>query len=235
MTSRTFRRGVRMGNRPGGGGRGPRFKLPNIFLILLGLFGFFIFVVLIWFVYQNVIPYVQYLQGTNFDASKVASKVNPDIPRSTVFVIVGFGLWFLLQFLQLFPSFVRSNEAFLKSLIDASDSRQYAQEKQNDSGFMRGIKRTYNGLPTEFLDNMGKIRIVAYLGDFYIQCCVNPIIKGWDFLPDLLFYGDFSIINGTNLLTNIQTIFAVELLIMIGIWTWKLWNAIRKQGQTRNS
>lgn len=145
-------------------------------------------------------------------------------------LIFGICFWAILQFLQLFPILLFSSESFMKSLIAKSDTRQKVVVKDGDEPVVVKLKSAYNALPTSFVTNLEKLCIVSYLIDFLVNSIINsPIKGGFQLLGDVLMYGRFDLINWGNVFLNIQTIFAVEFIVLMLIWTFSLLSATQQQ------
>jgi hypothetical protein len=187
--------------------------------LLLNTFTFCLITAGLWFICLNVTPYIKFVnyfsqQMFSFDKSLVSEGI---------LLIFGVCFWAIIQFLQLFPILLFSSEKFMKSLIDRSEDRQKVFVKTSDEPIVGKLKTAYNALPTSFVANLEKWCVISYILDFYINCTINPPIKGgFDLLGDMLLYGRFELLNWTNILLTLQTIFAVEFVVLMLIWSFSL-------------
>jgi hypothetical protein len=187
----------------------PARTLLNIFVLCLMMAG-------MWFVCLNIAPYVKFVESFSRQVLRFG---NDPVAKGILFSF-GCSLWAILQFLQLFPILLFSNEKFMKTLIDKSDKRQKVVLKETDEPIVSKLKTAYNALPTSFVANLEKWCVISYLLDFYINCTINsPIRGGFEVIGDMLLYGRFELLNWANILLNIQTIFAVEFIILMLIWS----------------
>lgn len=184
--------------------------------LLLNLFSFSLICAGLWFIAINIIPYIKFV--TYF--SKQVIGFSDNIISGFMLLVFGVSFWAILQFLQLFPILLFSNESFMRQVIRRADSRQKVTLKDNDDAMLKRIKTAYNALPTSYISNLEKWCVVSYLLDFYINCTTNPPIKGgFTVLGDMLLYGKFQLLDWANILLNLQTVFAVEFVVLMLIWS----------------
>lgn len=186
---------------------------------LLNVFIFCLIWAGLWFICLNISPYIKFV--TYF--SKQVLFFRNDIPSQLLLVIFGTCLWGILQFLQILPILLFSSEKFMKAIIDKSNGRSAIKINDNDQPVMQKLKGAYNALPTSFISNLERWCVVSYILDFYVNSTVNPpLIGGWSVLGNLLLYGRFEIVDWKNIFLNLQTIFAVEFIVFMLIWTLSL-------------
>lgn len=184
--------------------------------LLLNLFSFSLICAGLWFITINIVPYIKFV--TYF--SKQVIGFPDSVISGFMLFVFGVSFWAILQFLQLFPLLLFSNENFMRQIINRSDTRKKVSVKDNDEAMLRRIKVAYNALPTSYISNLEKWCVVSYLLDFYINCTTNPPIKGgFEVLGDMLLYGKFELLDWANILLNLQTVFAVEFVVLMLIWS----------------
>jgi hypothetical protein len=193
---------------------------------LLNAFIFCLLVAGLWFICLNVAPYVKFVTIL----SRQIFKFDSNLISQGMLLIFGICFWAILQFLQLFPILLYSSSSFMKSLIKTSDNRQKASVKDTDEPVMVRIKTAYNALPVSFISNLEKLCVVSYLIDILVNCIINsPIKGGLQLLGDVFMYGKFDLISWRNLFLNLQTVFAVELIVLMLLWTFSLLAAMQPQ------
>jgi hypothetical protein len=186
---------------------------------LLNIFIFCLIWAGLWFICLNIAPYIKFV--TAF--SKQVVFFRNDLPSQTLLVIFGTCFWAILQFLQLFPILLFSSEKFMKTMIDRSNARSPVKINEHDEPIVQKMKGAYNALPTSFVANLERWCVISYLLDFYVNCSINsPLIGGWNVLGNMLLYGRFELLDWKNIFLNLQTIFAVELIVFMLIWTLSL-------------
>jgi hypothetical protein len=192
---------------------------------LLNAFVFCLLTAGLWFICVNIAPYVKFVTIL----SRQVLKFDNNLISQGMLLIFGTCFWAILQLLQLFPVLLFSSESFMKSLITKSDTRQRVSVKETDEPVMVKIKTAYNALPTSFVANLQKLCIVSYLIDFLVNSIINsPIKGGLQLLGEVFMYGRFDLINWGNVFLNLQTIFAVELIVLMLIWTFSLLSAMQQ-------
>ncbi|MDF5721519.1 MAG: hypothetical protein PUP91_13770 [Rhizonema sp. PD37] len=141
-----------------------------------------------------------------------------------VTLVCGVALWGVFQIIEVLPVVLYNHAGFLEEVIgDAESGRKYAT-KHDDDPTVRGLKEVYNKLPVAFLENLAKVRAIAYALDFCI-CFWNysPVKSGriTDFFY-VLSTGQWNKIDFSNLLLALTTLFGVEISIMLLLWVGKL-------------
>lgn len=190
--------------------------------VLLNAFIFCLIIAGLWFICLNITPYIKFVTIL----SKGVFNFDNNIASKGILLIFGVCFWAILQFLQLFPILLFSSEQFMRSLIIKSDTRQKINVRDGDEPVVVKLKTVYNALPTSFVANLEKLCIVSYLIDFLVNSIINPPVKGgFEVVGDVLLYGRFDLINWGNVFLNLQTIFAVELIALMLLWTFSLLSA----------
>ena len=141
-----------------------------------------------------------------------------------VSLICGIALWGVFQLIEVLPVVLYNHAGFLEEVIaDAESGRKYAT-KYDEDPTVRGLKEIYNRLPVAFLENLAKVRAIAYALDFCI-CFWNysPVRSGriGDFFY-VLATGQWKKIDWSNLLLALTTLFGVEVAVMLLLWVGKL-------------
>lgn len=138
--------------------------------------------------------------------------------------IIGTALWGTFQLIEVLPVILYNHPGFLQEVIQDSESHSQYAVKDNDEPTVAGLKRVYNKLPIAFLENLGKVRLVAYTIDFCI--CFwkySPVASGK--ITDFFYYvmtGQFNKIDGGNLALALITLFGVEIGLNLLLWVGKL-------------
>lgn len=149
--------------------------------------------------------------------------------------IIGAALWATFQLIEVLPVILYNHPGFLEEVItDAESSHQYAV-KDNDDPTVAGLKKVYNKLPVAFLENLGKIRLCAYVIDFCI--CFwrySPVPSGK--ITDFFYFvatGQFNKINSNNLALALITLFGVEIGLNLLLWVGKLAFTVKQASERK--
>ena len=184
--------------------------------------------------FANIRPYVNLMRhmGLHF-IDKFLLHVLAAIPivnalfaagGSLVSLVAGTALWAVFQIIEVLPVILYNHSGFLEEVIsDAESGRKYATSHDEDPT-IRGLKQIYNKLPVAFLDNLAKVRMIAYALDFCICFwSYSPVKSGniGDFFY-VLATGQWSKIDFNNLLLALTTLFGVEVAVMLLLWIGKL-------------
>lgn len=147
-----------------------------------------------------------------------------------VTLICGVALWAVLQIIEVLPIVLYNHSGFLEEVIsDAESGRKYAI-KHDEDPTVRGLKEIYNKLPVAFLENLAKVRAIAYALDFCICFwSYSPVKSGklTDFFY-VLATAQWSKIDFSNLLLALTTLFGVEIAVMLLLWVGKLAFTVRR-------
>ena len=147
-----------------------------------------------------------------------------------VSLICGIALWTVFQIIEVLPVVLYNHSGFLESVInDAESGRKYAI-KHDEDPTVRGLKEIYNKLPVTFLENLAKVRALAYALDFCICFwAYSPVKSGkiTDFFY-VLATGQWNKIDFSNLLLALTTLFGVEIAVMLLLWVGKLAFTVRR-------
>lgn len=128
-------------------------------------------------------------------------------------VIIGFLLWSLFQILELLPSMLTKDRETIETIIDRIDAQDYLTIKDSDLPLVAELKQRYNEMPTKFLVDARKAKVVAYVLDFLLCITQYPPIQGgidriWVFLAA----PSMADVDWLNLLFCAITLFTVEIL-----------------------
>ena len=141
-----------------------------------------------------------------------------------VSLVCGVALWTTFQIIEVLPVVLYNHAGFLEEVIaDAEAGRKYAL-KHDEDPTVRGLKQVYNKLPVAFLENLAKIRALAYALDFCIcEWNYSPVKSGkfGDFFY-VLATGQWTKIDWSNLLLALITLFGVEVAVMLLLWVGRL-------------
>lgn len=184
--------------------------------------------------FANMRPYVNLIRHLGLQLlDKFILKFLASIPIVNVIASAGIGvvslvcgvaLWGSFQLIEVLPVVLYNHAGFLEEVIaDAESGRKY-NIKQDEDPTVRGLKEVYNKLPVAFLENLAKVRAIAYALDFAI-CFWNysPVRSGkiTDFFY-ILATGQWGKIDWSNLLLALTTLFGVEVAVMLLLWVGKL-------------
>jgi hypothetical protein len=148
--------------------------------------------------------------------------------------ITGFCLWATFQLIEVLPVILYNHPGFLEEVIRDADSQTKYAIKDNDDPTVQVLKKTYNTLPTAFLDNLSRIRLAAYTLDFLI--CFwkySPVESGK--ITDFFYFiltGQWERILFLNLILALITLFGVELGLNLLLWVGKLAFTINRTQST---
>ncbi|AKG21793.1 hypothetical protein [Calothrix sp. 336/3] len=148
--------------------------------------------------------------------------------------LTGFCLWATFQLIEVLPVILYNHPGFLEEVIKDADSQTKYAIKDNDDPTVQVLKKTYNTLPTAFLDNLSRIRLAAYTLDFLI--CFwkySPVESGK--ITDFFYFvltGQWDRILFLNLVLALITLFGVELGLNLLLWVGKLAFTINRTQST---
>lgn len=147
-----------------------------------------------------------------------------DAGIGVVSLICGVALWATFQIIEVLPVVLYNHAGFLEEVIsDAESGRKYAI-KHDEDPTVRGLKEVYNKLPVAFLENLAKVRAIAYALDFMIcEWNYSPVKSGkiTDFFY-ILATGQWHKVDWSNLTLALVTLFGVEVAVMLLLWVSKL-------------
>jgi hypothetical protein len=152
-----------------------------------------------------------------------------------VYWVIGTALWGIFQIIEVLPVILYNHPGFLEEVItDAENSKRYAI-KDSDDPTIAVLKKGYNKLPVGFIENLAKIRLVAYIADFCICFwCYSPVASGK--ITDFFWYvatGQWQRINGNNLMFALITLFGVEIALNLLLWVGKLAFTVKRASEPR--
>ncbi len=126
--------------------------------------------------FANIRPYVNLMKslGLHF-IDKFLIQLLAAIPivnalaavgGNLVTLIAGTALWAIFQIIEVLPVILYNHEGFLEEVIADAESGKKYSTRQDEDPTIRGLKQIYNKLPVAFLDNLAKVRTIAYGLDF---------------------------------------------------------------------
>lgn len=195
--------------------------LPLRFLI------FFITGIIISIILINIKPY-EVLASNLFVGIeyKVISEILVNIPfigwlfgifLSLINVTAGTMLWGTVQMLELIPTSLMGDKAFLDKNIQRADRNQYRSDSK-DSWEVKIAKKARNSLSTELLRFLIVVGICTYVFDFFACLTIfPPVVGGGDIwkLFDILSTEQFNLIDWGNILKAVSTVGAVQFLVKL--------------------
>ncbi|BDA73079.1 hypothetical protein CAL7716_072450 [Calothrix sp. PCC 7716] len=149
--------------------------------------------------------------------------------------VVGTVLWGTFQIIELLPVIMFNHPGFLEEVIKDAEQNSKYQIKEDEDPTVANLKKAYNKLPVSFLENLGKIRLVAYVIDFCI--CFwrySPVASGK--ITDFFYFsvtGQWQKINTNNLILAIVTLFGVEIALNLLLWVGKLAFTAKRASEPR--
>jgi hypothetical protein len=153
-----------------------------------------------------------------------------------VYWVIGTALWGIFQIIEVLPVILYNHPGFLEEVIQNAESSTKYMIKDSDDPTVAVLKKGFNKLPVSFLENLGKIRLVAYVADFCICFwCYSPVSTGK--ITDFFWYvatGQWQLINGNNLMFALITLFGVEIALNLLLWVGKLAFTVRRASEPRN-
>ena len=94
-----------------------------------------------------------------------------------VTLVCGMALWAVFQMIEVLPIIIHNHEGFLEEVIqDAERSKRYKVRPDEDPT-VTALKKVYNKLPVAFLENLAKVRMIAYVLDFFICFWVRFVVS----------------------------------------------------------
>jgi hypothetical protein len=149
--------------------------------------------------------------------------------------VIGIALWGVFQIIEVLPVILYNHPGFLEEVIQDAESYTKFAIKESDDPTVAVLKRGYNKLPVSFLENLAKIRLVAYVADFCICFwCYSPVSSGK--ITDFFYYiftGQWQLINGNNLMFALITLFGVEIALNLLLWVGKLAFTMKRASEPR--
>jgi hypothetical protein len=193
--------------------------------------------------FANVKPYINIIRHLGLQVlDKFILRTIANIPIvnalasagiGLVSLVCGVALWSVFQVIEVLPVILYNHAGFLEEAITEAESGRKYQVKNDEDPTIRVLKETYNKLPVAFLENLGKVRAVAYVLDFLICFwSYSPVRSGLigDFFY-VLATGQWSKINWSNLLLALTTLFGVEVAVMLLLWVGRLAFTVKKAAE----
>ncbi|MEM6380941.1 MAG: hypothetical protein AAF705_22405 [Bacteroidota bacterium] len=126
-------------------------------------------------------------------------------------------IWLVIQGLELLPTELLGHERFLDKNIERANTNQYQLNKK-EAWEVKVAKRLRNSLSTEILRFLIILGVTTYVVDFFACLTVFPPVVGggniWKFF-DVIQVGQWSKVDGGNILKAIATVGAVQLLVRL--------------------
>lgn len=149
--------------------------------------------------------------------------------------VIGTVLWGTFQIIELLPVIMYNHPGFLEEVIQSSETSAKYSIKEDEDPTVANLKKAYNKLPVSFLENLAKIRLVAYVIDFCI--CFwrySPVASGR--ITDFFYFsitGQWQKINTNNLILALVTLFGVEIALQLLLWVSKLAFTAKRASEPR--
>lgn len=176
------------------------------------------------FAYMNIAPYAQVAKII------IASTADIDLVRLISYIpivngiaatigtavhwIIGFILWAVIQTVEVFPIVLQRDRAFMKTLINEANSHQRFEVKETDDPALAALKKWYNQFPSLTISRARTAALFVYAIDFLICITVYPPAPGgFGQLVFLLFTGQFTRLDWTNITLLLCTLFVIELIV----------------------
>ncbi|BAZ39445.1 hypothetical protein NIES4101_53980 [Calothrix sp. NIES-4101] len=206
-----------------------RYRRVRPKLNFAALFKFFYFclcVVGMYFIVFNVAPYYEMMVRLNQLILNIETKAEWE---KIIVALVAFTFWAIIQLIELFPLLMMRNSTFLKRIIDKANAITKYKVEADDNATVKSMKLAYNNLPVSFLRDLRVACVVTYVVDFLINSFVNPPIKGGANSAWRIVFGRWDLIDWGNIYINVQTVLAVEAVVIGLLWTGILIQAFRHE------
>ena len=125
--------------------------------------------------------------------------------------------WVVIQSLELIPTSLMGNQAFLDKNIQRAGRNQYRNDS-SDGWEVKIAKRMRNSLPTEVLRFLIIVGVCTYVFDFFMCLSIfPPVVGGGDMwkLFDILSTEQFELIDWGNIIKAVTTVGAVQFLVKL--------------------
>jgi hypothetical protein len=179
-----------------------------------------------WFAYMNIAPYAAVVKiGIMKTISKeVLQKIGmipvinsiAAIVGASIHFIIGTILWAIIQTMEVLPLVLKRDPAFIREVVSHSDGHSKYQEKDGDDPVLANLKRYYNAFPTLAIKQAKNLMLFAYTVDLLICLTIYPPCKGG--LSTLMFIlttGQWQLLNYTNLIFLVVTLFIIEFMLKL--------------------
>lgn len=141
---------------------------------------------------------------------------------STMFSVVAMVvLYGFLQLLELSDVLLRNSPQSLDRFIVGLGlkSQSNYQINENDAPIVQALKQAYNSYGESFFESLFWFKICAYFFDLIFCCVVQPpLIGGWGRFSIFTIAPMMSDIDFRAIASNIVTLFAVEIFVVIWLW-----------------
>jgi hypothetical protein len=130
-------------------------------------------------------------------------------------------LWFILQVLQMLPVLLRDSPQMMLNLIEWAAKFASIEVDKDDSPALASLKRHYNSIPSQWLNDANSARAIGYLIDLVlVGRFYPPIVGGYDRLGVFLAAPLLNDLDVSNIATGLFAMFGVEISYQV----WKLFN-----------
>jgi hypothetical protein len=179
-----------------------------------------------WFAYMNIAPYAAIVKlgmvKTTSDGLLRAIGMIPVINGiaaiigGSIHFIIGTILWGVIQTMEVLPLVLKRDPAFIKEVVTHSDGHSKYQEKEGDDPVLANLKRYYNAFPTLAIKQAKNMMLFAYTVDLLICITVYPPCNGGvGRLMFILTTGQWQLLNYTNIIFLLVTLFIVEFMLKL--------------------
>lgn len=184
----------------------------------------------IWFAYLNVGPYAKAVKFTiaTAGADSALLKLIYAIPiingiAATIGTglhwLVGLLIWAVVQTIEVFPIILRRDRAFMRVLINETQTSDKFVEKEGDDPALAALKRWYNNFPTLTITNARNLSLFVYAIDFLVCTIVYPPARGgFSQLMFIIATGQWNRLDWGNIALLVITLFAIETIIRLIFW-----------------
>ena len=195
---------------------------------LLKILYWIVVLVMLACAYANIRPYeiaVRHFFGYQVSGSfiKLVSRIPivnglAAIFGASMFWIVGALFWALLQSVEIFPVVLQRDQAFIRTLIYASEQHQKFEVKEGEDPTLSALKRWYNLFPSVTIARARNAALFCYVIDFLVVSVVYPPAKNFGQAVFYIMSGQWSRLSWINIFYLLLTLFAVDLLTRFLFW-----------------
>ncbi|MBD1903878.1 hypothetical protein NDI44_27220 [Trichocoleus sp. DQ-A3] len=183
----------------------------------------------IWFAYMNVLPYVRIakiamLQTMDSSLNQLIASI--PLVNGLIFAFLSVIHWFIgatlfliIQTLEILPTVLRRDRAFLRTLINHSDSSDKFDIQEDDEPTLATLKLWYNQFPSLTIARARTASLFVYAVDFCICIAVYPPAPGgFSNFIFLISTGQLGRLDWQNILMLGLTLFAIEGIVRLLFW-----------------
>lgn len=184
----------------------------------------------IWFAYLNLLPYVriakiamlQTMDGLSLSQFIAGIPLVNGVILAILSIVhwfVGAILWGVIQTIEILPIVLKRDRAFLRTLINHSDSSDKFEIDEDDEPTLATLKLWYNQFPSLTIARARTASLFVYAVDFCICIAVYPPAPGgFSNFVFLMSTGQFSRLDWQNILMLGLTLFAIEGIVRLLFW-----------------